>query len=164
MNEFDLYKEFYFYELKRKDELFNMVNIPLLIITMLISTNIYIYKLYEKFKIISFEGLSIGLTFSLVCISIYFLVNSYTNKLKTHQYKEIAGMNDLFQYKKQLSKKNENEFVENLKERLAVCSQHNFEINKYRTEQIAKAKIFLILSISTTLIFIFITIIKIIIK
>lgn len=164
MNEFDFYKEYYFYELKRKDDLYNMINIPLLIITAIISIHIYLFKYYKNFKIISVEGLFVAITFLLICLTVFYLVNSYSNKLKAHSYKEIAGMNDLYQYKKQLSKEKESSFYEDLKEKLAECSQHNFEINKNRTEQIAKAKIFLILSIASTLIFIFITIIKFVMK
>jgi hypothetical protein len=168
MTDFDFYKEFYFYELKRKDDLYNMINIPLLLITGIISIHLYFLEFLKTKIIIIIAIIVVIFTSFLILKSIFYLISSYSNKLKMHEYKEIAGMNDLYQYKSSLNMNNINEndevFFNNLKVNLSECAQHNFIINKTRTEQIAKAKTSLILSLISTLIFIIISLIAIIIQ
>lgn len=50
MKNLDIYKEFYFREIDRKNELNNIINIPILIITGIVSVQYYFYS--QQLKII----------------------------------------------------------------------------------------------------------------
>jgi hypothetical protein len=44
MKNLEIYKEFYFREIDRKNELYNIINIPILIITGIVSVHLYFYS------------------------------------------------------------------------------------------------------------------------
>ena len=139
MENIELYKEFYFFEINRKHELNKEINIPVLVLTIIVSINLFLFKqTMESLILLIGELLSI-ITFFGLLYALYYLISSFSNFINNHNYREIADMKTVYNYELK-NKDNENEFNNYLKEEFANCSSHNFNINKKRTENIAKSK------------------------
>lgn len=146
MKNLEIYKEFYFREIDRKNELNNIINIPIIIITGIISVQFYFYsQQIENSLKIYLEVLSIISALSIL-YSIFYLLKSFGNFFKNHSYKELNEMNSIYKYERELIKEQkkiadaESLFLEYLNEQFSDCASHNFLINKTRTEDIAKSK------------------------
>lgn len=148
----DLYKEFYFFEINRKHELNNAINIPVLILTLIFSINFYLFS-QELIIEINYLGKFLTLISIIsVSYSIYFLISSFTNFFKNHFYSEVANMLEILKFD-EVNRESSNEFQKYLKEEFAKCSSHNFEINRKRTEDLANSKKGIFISLITTFIF-----------
>ncbi|WP_291104070.1 MULTISPECIES: hypothetical protein [unclassified Flavobacterium] len=168
MKNLEIYKEFYFREIDRKNELNNIINIPILIITGIISVQFYFYsQQIENSLKIYLEVLSIICALSIL-YSIFYLLKSFGNFFKNHSYKELNEMNSIYKYERELIKEQtkiadaESFFLEYLNEQFSDCASHNFLINKTRTEDIAKSKKGIFISIICTILFSIIFLISII--
>ncbi len=168
MKNLEIYKEFYFREIDRKNELNNIINIPVLIITGIISVQFYFYsQKIENYLIIYLEFLSLICLLSII-YSIIYLSKSFSNFFKNHSYKELNEMNAIYNYEKELIKEQakiadaESFFLEYLNEKFCDCASHNFLINKTRTEDIAKSKKGIFISLISTILFSIIFLISII--
>jgi len=75
----DFYKEFYFFEINRKHELNNAINIPVLILTLIFSINFYLFSQDLKTEIVCFCKMLTLISIISVSYSIYFLISSFTN-------------------------------------------------------------------------------------
>jgi len=154
-----IYKEFYFREIDRKHELNKAVNIPIAVISVIISIYYYLFNQRLEDWVYSLGVLSSFIVFFLLFICIFYLFRSYSNLFKGHKYKEIANMNEVLSYEKKLNKlsktpkKAKTKFEKYLKDELADCSAIGFEINKKRTEDIASAKKLLFVAFVFTVIF-----------
>jgi len=147
MDSIEFYKEFYFKEIDRKHELNNAINLPILILTTIVSLNFYILNLYPNFSEMGcVKILVIIIILMSISYSVYFLLKSFSNFIKSHTYKELANIDEILKYEQALEneqkKKKDAKFLfeEYLKKELAVCTTYNFLINKMRTEDIAKSK------------------------
>lgn len=167
MKNLEIYKDFYFREIDCKHELNNIINLPILIITGIISVQFYFYsQQIEIFLKIYLEILSIICALSLL-YSIFYLLKSFSNFFKNHSYKELNEMNAIYEYERELireQKKIEDAeclFLEYLNEQFSDCASHNFLINKTRTEDIAKSKKGIFISIICTILFLIIFLISI---
>jgi hypothetical protein len=159
MKNLEFYKEIYFREIDRKNELNNIINIPILIITGIISVQFYFYnQQIENSLKIFLEVLSLICALSIL-YSMFYLLKSFGNFFKNHSYKELNEMKSIFNYEKDLIKEQiriedaENIFLEYLSEQFSDCASHNFLINKTRTEDIAKSKKGIFISIICTILF-----------
>ncbi len=168
MKNLEIYKEFYFREIDRKNELNNIINIPIIIITGIISVQFYFYsQQIENSLKIYLEVLSIISALSIL-YSIFYLLKSFGNFFKNHSYKELNEMNSIYKYERELIKEQkkiadaESLFLEYLNEQFSDCASHNFLINKTRTEDIAKSKKGIFISIICTILFSIIFLISII--
>lgn len=168
MKNLEIYKEFYFREIDRKNELNNIINIPILIITGIISVQFYFYShQIENHLKIYLEFLSLICLLSII-YSVIYLLKSFSNFFKNHSYKELNEMNAIYNYEKELIKEQakitdaESFFLEYLNEQFSDCASHNFLINKTRTEDIAKSKKGIFISIICTILFSIIFLISII--
>jgi hypothetical protein len=157
MKNLEIYKEFYFREINRKNELNNVINIPILIITGIISVQFYFYSQQMEIYIkIYLEVLSIICALGIL-YSIFYLLKSFSNFFKNHSYKELNEMNSIYKYEKELINEQdkiavaENLFLVYLNEQFSDCASHNFLINKTRTEDIAKSKTGIFVSIISTI-------------
>lgn len=148
----DFYKEFYFFEINRKHELNNAINIPVLILTLIFSINFYLFSQDLKTEIVCFCKMLTLISIISVSYSIYFLISSFTNFFKNHFYLEVANMLEILKFD-EANNGSRNEFQKYLKEEFAKCSSHNFEINKRRTEDLANSKKGIFISLITTFIF-----------
>ncbi|MCY0977176.1 hypothetical protein PGH12_01335 [Chryseobacterium wangxinyae] len=160
MDTTNFYKEIHFKEIERKHTLNNSFQLPILILTTLVTVNIYIAK--QNYNDCLFKILQIVLFLNLIgfILCLFFLLKSFNNLFKNHNYKELANPNEIYDYEKELkSEKRSSEFEPYIKKILCEISGHNFEINKERTEQLANAKNFLflcvILSLTSCVIYIF---------
>lgn len=168
MKNLEIYKEFYFREIDRKNELNNIINIPIIIITGIISVQFYFYsQQIENSLKIYLEVLSIISALSIL-YSIFYLLKSFGNFFKNHSYKELNEMNSIYKYERELIKEQkktavaERLFLEYLNEQFSDCASHNFLINKTRTEDIAKSKKGIFISTICTILFSIIFLISII--
>ena len=148
----DLYKEFYFFEINRKHELNNAINIPVLILTSIFSINFYLLNQELTNDVLCIGKFLTVLTALSVCYSIYFLISSFSNFAKNHYYMELTNMNEILNYE-EAKKTNPLEFQKFLKEEFSKCSSHNFLINKKRTEDLANSKKGIFVSLITTFLF-----------
>jgi hypothetical protein len=161
MESLELYKEFYFFEINRKHELNNAVNIPVLILSTIVSIHFYLFS--QTMDCCTFYvGKLISIITALgIIYSIYYLISSFSNFYKNHTYREVAEMKIVYDYEIK-NKKNKIEFENYLKEEFANCASHNFIINKQRTEDIAKSKKGIFVSLISTFLFSIIYIVSII--
>lgn len=139
MESLELYKEFYFFEINRKHELNSAINIPILILSTIVSINFYLYNQTMNCCTLYVGKLISIITALGIIYSIYYLISSFSNFFYNHTYREIAEMKTVYEYEiKKIEDKNE--FENYLKEEFANCASHNFIINKQRTEDLAKSK------------------------
>lgn len=167
MKNIEFYKEFYFKEIDRKNELNNLINIPILVVTTIISINFFLFSQKLNCNILLFGKFISIINLVSVLYTTFYLLKSFSNFFKTHRYKELTNMNKILNYENELNDEQENEsdadylFLEYLKTEFADCATHNFLINKTRTEDIAKSKKGIFISIIITLLFSIIYIISI---
>tara|TARA_R110001583_G_scaffold195006_1_gene368459 strand:+ start:3538 stop:4044 length:507 start_codon:yes stop_codon:yes gene_type:complete len=168
MNNINLYKEFYFREIDRKINLNNSFNLPILIISVIISIHFYLFKQDLSICILTVGKILSSLTFLSIILSLYFLLKSFSNLFRTHIYREIADSEKILDYEKSLlnnekkEKKAETLFIKFLTTEFAECAKHNFEINKTRTEDLANTKQILFIAIILTILYSLIYILSII--
>lgn len=160
MESLELYKEFYFFEINRKHELNNAVNIPILILSTIVSIHFYLFS--QTMDCCTFYvGKLISIITALgIIYSIYYLISSFSNFFKNHTYREIAEMKTVYDYEIK-NKEDKTEFENYLKEEFAICASHNFIINKHRTEDIAKSKKGIFVCLISTFLFSIIYIVSI---
>lgn len=157
MKDLSFYKEFYFFEIRRKDEIEKKINLPVLIISVVISIHVYIFSndLHIDFKLVACLISSLNLIGILITIG--FLAKSYSNLFSSYWYKELPIMNDFLKYENELEEEGNHKRIEirnqHLIKELADCASNNFNLNKERTEAIAKAKqiLFIIILLTTFL-------------
>lgn len=152
MENIELYKEFYFFEINRKYELNNSVNIPVLILSTIVSIHFYLFSQTMDCYILLIGKLLSSITVLGMVYSIYYLISSFSNFFNNHSYRELADMKSVYDYEIK-NRDNENEFNNYLKVEFANCASHNFIINKRRTEDIAKSKKGIFISIISTFLF-----------
>ncbi|WP_339835856.1 hypothetical protein [uncultured Flavobacterium sp.] len=148
----ELYKEFYFFEINRKHELNNAINLPILVLTLIFSINFYLLNQELSEKIVCVVKLLTFISFLSITFSIYFLISSFSNFAKSHSYLELANMSEVLSFD-EAHKDSVFEFQKFLKEEFAKCSSHNFTINKNRTEDLANSKKGIFISLISTFIF-----------
>lgn len=154
MDEIQFYKEFYFFENKRKDDLDGKVNLPILIISLIFSIHFFIFNqpIPENFLMIAGILSLINLIF--VLFSIYFLQKSYSNLSNSYWYKELDSMKNIKKYRTELEKAQKEGakeyFDEYVKDELANCASENRQVNISRTENLGRCKQFLFISILFT--------------
>ncbi len=159
MNNFDLYKEFYFKEIERKNQINNSYNLPILVITTIVTLNLFFLKQEYNCCISTIGKIIFVISVLCVIVAIIYLVKSFSNFHKTLVYRELPDMNRLKNYEDNLyseQKKTKDAtylFNDFLRKEFAECTTHNFLINKTRTEDIAKAKIAIFVSVVSTFIF-----------
>ncbi len=148
----EIYKEFYFFEINRKHELNNSVNIPVLILSIIVSIHFYLFSQQMNCCVL-FIGKLLSLCSIIITVyTIFFLMRSFSNFNKNHHYREIPDMKSVYDYEIR-NKENKEEFDNFLKEEFANCASHNFKINKQRTEDIAKSKKGIFFCLISTFIF-----------
>lgn len=155
-----MYKEFYFFEINRKHELNNAVNIPVLILSIIVSIHFYLFNQSMNCCILFVGKLLSSISILGMVYSIYYLISSFSNFIKNHHYREIADMKSVFEYEIK-KKENKVEFDNYLKEEFAHCASHNLKINKQRTEDIAKSKKGIFVCLISTFLFSIVYIISI---
>jgi len=157
MNKLDLYKQFYFKELSVKTELNNAVNLPIAVLTGVVSLHLFIYSREMNIVCLSIIKIISGANFFAVACCIFFLFRSFFNIGKSFYYSDFTGMNEYYEYAKKMEGK-EAEFEKEMEKKFAGHADKNFKINTYRTEQLAKAKqalfISLVLSFISSTVFI----------
>lgn len=159
MENYELYKEFYFFEINRKNELNNAINIPIVALSLIISIHFFLFSQDLSCLFLAIGKLLASITLLSLSYSIFFLLKSFSNFHKAHTYREIPTMSKIHDYKVQI--KNEEKFESFLVDEFVACTTHNFEINKVRTEDLAKAKKTIFVAFITTFLFSIIYIISI---
>ncbi|WP_394758836.1 hypothetical protein [Flavobacterium sp.] len=156
MENIELYKEFYFREIDRRYELDNSINIPILIISGIVSIHVFLYSQEIPSSILLASKILTFLCFGFGIFSFYYLLKSFSNFFRNHTYRELASMNSFLKYENSLLEKHETitakkEFDDYLKKEFAECNEHNYKINIGRMENLAKAKSGIFYSLSLTL-------------
>ena len=156
MQGFDFYKEFHLLEIDRKNSLDEKVNLPILILSILVSVNVFIFSQNSIKEFLCFYIVIGFLILISIIFSIVFLGKSYSNFFFSHYYKELAVMNDILMYEEGLTnegREDKEEIFKNyMKRELAGCATENFNINKKRTVSLARCKQSLFITLSLTII------------
>jgi hypothetical protein len=163
MESTDMYKEFYFFEINRKHELNNAVNVPVIVLSIIVSIHFFFFSQKMNCCVFLVGKIVSCITALGMIYSIYFLIRSFSNFIKNYHYREISDMKTVYEYELKLNQKDkdDNEFNDYLKEEFAHCASHNFEINKNRTEDLAKSKKGIFICLITTFLFSIVYIISI---
>jgi hypothetical protein len=137
MDKYELYKELYNNELERKNSIESSLNIPIVIITGLISTAFYIgttfdYSL-ERFLSISFVIL-LNASSLFILIAVYFLIRAFNNLTSGFEYNYLPYGTDLEDYYERLKEFNdgdENRTKEDFKRYLTDKFNEQFDKNAF---------------------------------
>lgn len=157
MSNTDVYKEFYFKEIERRNQLNDAVNLPILIISGITSIHVYFYSQLPKEHLLIFILFSI-LAFLSGLYSLFYLLRSFSNFFYNHKYQELADMNLFLEFEQKLLNSEIKDsafekFENHLNNELADCHKINFAVNVKRMEDIAKSKKGIFWAIVFTLIF-----------
>src|SRR5690606_37984476 len=160
MNEnLNLYKEFYFREIDTKNHLTNAVNVPIIVITAIISMHFYIFSQDLNSDLLIFGKVISSINLASTLVALFFLTKSFSNLISSHTYREIADMGQFRDFEVKLIEEQEKRsdaqflFERHLIKEFTLSSKHNSNVNKNRTEDLAKTKISLFLSVFLTIIF-----------
>lgn len=156
MKSTDFYKELYFREIDRKHQLNNDVNVPILLLSAIVSIQTFLYAQGIKTEVFTFCVIFSAISSAFGLYSLFYLFKSFSNSFKGHKYLEIASAKKYHEYEKTLTgifseEETEINFDKYLNGQLAECTGHNFEINCERTEDLANAKKGIFFSIVFTL-------------
>ncbi len=159
MNNFELYKEFYFHEINRKHQLNGAVNIPILIITAIISIHLFLFKQDLEINVEYIGKILSAINLICILISLFYLAASYSNLFMAHKYREIADMGEYRKFETNLITEQERMskarllFEDHLILEFSECAKENFLVNKKRTENLANSKKILFIGIFLTITF-----------
>jgi hypothetical protein len=106
-NRFEFYKEFYFKELDKRNEINNSLSLPIGIITTLVAGLLYLITNFDYYFHIVLSVLFIGsilVASTFLIISIYHLVKSYSDFPKGYDYVILPDTNQIDKYEKELKK------------------------------------------------------------
>jgi hypothetical protein len=165
MNQFKFYKELYFKENERRQEVLNSLNIPIAIITALSSASYFFITSFD-YKIESFlSGIFIALiSITGICLlfAIYFLIRAFSDFTKGYEYSGIPYTNELYNWNKNLEdhfEEYENDrtlakehYTVFITENLVKHTEHNMYVNDKKHGYIYRSKKFLIIALILTLI------------
>jgi hypothetical protein len=165
MNQFEFYKELYFKENERRQEVLNSLNIPIAIITALSSASYFFITSFD-YKIESFlSGIFIALiSITGICLlfAIYFLIRAFSDFTKGYEYSGIPYTNELYNWNKNLEdhfEEYENDrtlakehYSVFITENLVKHTEHNMYVNDKKHGYIYRSKKFLIIALILTLI------------
>jgi hypothetical protein len=165
MNQFEFYKELYFKENERRQEVVNSLNIPIAIITALSSAS-YFFITSFNYKIESFLfGIFVTLiSLTVICLlfAIYFLIRAFSDLTKGYEYSGIPYTNELYNWNKNLEDhfeeyKNDRALaIEHytlfITENLVKHTEHNMYVNDKKYGYIYRSKKYLIIALILTLI------------
>jgi hypothetical protein len=157
------YRELYFKENERRQEVLNALNIPIAIITALataiylfITTYDYSLSVILNYFFVDFVLLS---TISLI-LAIFYLVKAFCDFYKGYEYKGLPypgelhkWHNDLKSYYQQyqLNDDSDNTLENTILEKLLSCTDHNMYVNDKKHEYIYNSKKFLVGSLICSL-------------
>lgn len=160
---FLLFKEFYFKERDRRYTLNNEINVPVLVITAIISVNVYFFTkgFNSDFKII-FYVFSTIVALSLIS-AIFYLGKSYISFPYGYEYIEVKGMQeylDYYKYKNDIdngtikieNEKSYPEFDEVIETNIVAAAESYYKINKERSLNLYYSKNLVFFSILITII------------
>ena len=157
MNELEFYKDFYFFEDERKNDLDGKVNLPILIISVIFSIHFFVFNQEIPIRFLTILGILSAANLIFILFSIFFLQKSYSNLSNSHWYKELSAMDKIKEYNvklKNVKEEGSKEAFENyLKEELSNCASENRQVNINRTKNLARCKQFLFISILFTTLF-----------
>ncbi len=165
MNQFEFYKELYFKENERRQEVLNSLNIPIAIITALSSASYFFITSFD-YKIESFlSGIFITLiSITGICLlfAIYFLIRAFSDFTKGYEYSGIPYTNELYNWNKNLEdhfEEYENDrtlakehYTIFITENIVKHTEHNMYVNDKKHGYIYRSKKFLIIALILTLI------------
>jgi len=164
MEQYAFYKELYFKENDRRQDVLNSLNIPIAIITALSSVIFFVLTNFDN-KI----GIRINYVFytmvgaSCFCISIaiYYLIRAFSNFAKGYEYSGIPypqelhdWNNDLIEYYKNNDGTEEDAakyFEDYLVENFVKQTNYNMDVNDTKLAYIYNSKKFLIMGLVLTL-------------
>ncbi len=165
MNQFDFYKDLYFKENERRQEVLNSLNIPIAIITALSSATYFFITSFDY----NIESFLTGIFISLISItgicllfSIYFLIRAFSDFTKGYEYSGIPYAKELYDWNKSLEdyyQEHEgnkdlakDHYLKFITENLVKHTEHNMYVNDKKHGYIYRSKKFLIISLVLTLI------------
>lgn len=165
MNHFEFYKELYFKENERRQEVLNSLNIPIAIITALSSAS-YLFITSFDYRIEVFlSAIFIGMiSITSICLlfAIYFLIRAFSDFTKGYEYSGIPYTNELYDWNKKLERhfeeyENDKELANEhytvfITENLVKHTEHNMYVNDKKHGYIYRSKKFLIIALILTLI------------
>ncbi len=133
INRFDFYKEFYFKELDKRNEINNSLSLPIGLISALVASNFYLitnfdFK-YQAWLSISFSTLLvIGLL--LLIFSIFHLIKAYNDFPKGYEYILIPDTTEIDKYY--------NELKEYYKNNSSLLDTSDIEVEDYLLNEMIK--------------------------
>ncbi len=164
MKSFDFYKSLYERELKRRHDLDSLINLPLTLITALVTVIGFITKNHQlHFCKLDFFTFMLCLTSTSIIISIYFLTASFNNLFVGYGYRNFAYTEKLRQYELEIDKFNNTvsddkkiNYENKLIERMNKITDYNIILNDKRSRFLYYAKTTIIISLFLTGILFFI--------
>jgi hypothetical protein len=162
MDKFDFYKGIYERELNRRKDLDSLVNLPLSLLTILISGNMYLLQNTEKpegLRSISFEHFIFFSISAMIVIGIFYLTRSYNNLFRGFKYETIAlaGKIRNFEvfviedYNSKVTDTDKIDFENEVIEQYVQLAEKKAIINNKRSLDLYRAKTFAIIALIMTI-------------
>ena len=157
----DFYKELYFKENERRQEVTNSLNIPIGVNTALLSGTYFLISSFD-YKLEYFLSgvfvLMISVSLISIIISCFYLIQAFKNFNQGYDYTGLPYPADLNNWYSELDdyyngnkQKTNIHFEKYLVEQLAKHTSHNMFVNDQKHAQIYKSKKYLIVALITTL-------------
>ena len=164
MDQFDFYKELYFKENERRQEVLNSLNIPIAIITALSSAAYFFITSFDytiDFFLSRIFITLISITGICLLFAIYFLIRAFSDFTKGYEYSGIPYTKELYDWNKKLEdhfEKYKNDrslakeyYTEFITETLVEHTEHNMYVNDKKYGYIYHSNKFLIIALVLTL-------------
>jgi hypothetical protein len=165
MNDPEFYKDLYFKELERSDQILNLFNIPMTLLTILSSGCFYFITNFDysvgKCQTAFFLAFITGIILCLI-YAMYFLIVAYGGFSKSYEYNGLSDPHALNIWKKELETyyekyfqdkaKAEVQFQDFIRESMFEITQHNMEVNDEKHRLIYRSKKSLVYALILSLI------------
>jgi len=156
MDFFEFYKELYFKENERRQEVIDALNIPIAIITALSTANYLFITTFDytfNRSLSCFFIIIVFITFCLLIVSIYYLIKAFSNFQKGYEYKGLPYPGELNNWHDQLKIYNntynlpdnsDDLLKQEILDKLLLTTDHNTYVNDKKHEYIYNSKKYLV--------------------
>jgi len=161
------YKELYFKENDRRQEVLNALNIPIAVITGLSTAN-YLFITtfnYSMNDILNYVFvIMVSLTMLSLIMAIFFLIKAFSDFSKGYEYQGLPYPGELYKWHNQLKDYNQQygltdnsdeKFENTILEKFLACTDHNTYVNDKKHGYIYNSKKFLVTSLILSLLILF---------
>lgn len=160
MDNYSFYKSLYDRELNRRGYLDSAINFPVTVLTITVASNSYLFKddaTIHNLHELGFKHLMIAILMTTLFIALFYMMKSANNFFKGFAYKNFSYLTSILKYQREIEEYNKSKddsskisFEEVIILKLVALTDDHIIFNDKRSNDLRKAKKFLILSVVLT--------------